>query len=113
MASRRQFIAEMGAATSAGATPAIGGGGGIGLKVAVEEPEFLLEPGLIHLNTGTFGLMPRLVRERMAAATRLFESNPVLQGYKDAPDTVRGQAEATRAQCAALLNCNADEVLVT
>ena len=38
--------------------------------------------------------MPKRVRERMAAATRLFESNPVLQGYKDAPDTVRGQAEA-------------------
>jgi selenocysteine lyase/cysteine desulfurase len=53
------------------------------------------------------------VRERMAAATRLFESNPVLQGYKDAPDTVRGQAEATRTRCAALLNCSADEVLIT
>jgi len=79
----------------------------------MDEAEFLLEPGLIHLNTGTFGLTPRLVRERVAAATRLFESNPVLQGYKDAPDTVRGQAEATRARCAALLNCSADEVLVT
>ena len=77
------------------------------------EPEFLGAPGLIHLNTGTFGLSPRLVRERVAAATRLFESNPVLQGYKDAPDTVRGQAEATRPRIAALLNCGADQVLVT
>jgi selenocysteine lyase/cysteine desulfurase len=85
----------------------------MGSEAVMEEPEFLLEPGLIHLNTGTFGLMPRLVRERMAAATRLFESNPVLQGYKDAPDTVRGQAEATRTHCATLLSCSADEVLVT
>src|SRR4249919_1388580 len=118
MASRRQFIAGMGAAAIAGAGPTIGGGGGstgaaISREAAMNEAEFLLEPGVIHLNTGTFGLMPRLVRERMAAATRLFESNPVLQGYKDAPDTVRGQAEAARAQCAALLNCSADEVLVT
>jgi selenocysteine lyase/cysteine desulfurase len=79
----------------------------------MQEPEFLSEPGLIHLNTGTFGLMPGHVRERLAWATRLFESNPVLQGYKDAPDTVRGAAEAARARCAELLGCSADEVLVT
>ena len=79
----------------------------------MDETEFLLEPGLIHLNTGTFGLTPRRVRERVAAATRLFESNPVLQGYKDAPGTVRGQAEAVRGRCAALLGCTADEVLLT
>jgi len=79
----------------------------------MDEPEFLLEPGLIHLNTGTFGLMPRRVRERLAWATRQFETNPVLQGYKDAPDTVRGQAEAVRARVGTLLNCSADEVLLT
>ena len=65
------------------------------------------------MNTGTFGLTPRAVRERVAAATRLFETNPVLQGYKDAPGTVRGQAEATRAGIATLLGCSANEVLVT
>jgi selenocysteine lyase/cysteine desulfurase len=118
MASRRRFIAGVGMATMAGmAAPfpgtgdALGSGGGE--AAAMQEPEFLSEPGLIHLNTGTFGLMPRRVRERMAWATRLFESNPVLQGYKDAPDTVRGVAEATRARCAELLGCNADEVLLT
>jgi selenocysteine lyase/cysteine desulfurase len=115
MATRRNFIAGVGAATMAGmAAPGagtIGGGGSAGGTMG--EPEFLLEPGLIHLNTGTFGLTPRLVRERVAAATRLFESNPVLQGYKDAPDTVRGQAEAVRARVGTLLNCNADEVLLT
>jgi selenocysteine lyase/cysteine desulfurase len=84
-----------------------------GAEPAMDEPEFLSEPGLVHLNTGTFGLMPRHVRERMAWATRLLESNPVLQGYKDAPDTVRGVAESTRARCAGLLGCRADEVLVT
>jgi selenocysteine lyase/cysteine desulfurase len=86
-------------------------GGGAGM--AMDEAEFLVEPGLIHLNTGTFGLMPRHVRERMAWATRLFESNPVVQGYKEAPDTVRGAAEAVRARVGTLLNCSADEVLLT
>jgi selenocysteine lyase/cysteine desulfurase len=81
--------------------------------VRVQEAEFLNDPGLAHLNTGTFGLTSRHVRERMAWATRLFESNPVLQGYKDAPDTVRGAAEATRARCAELLNCSPDEILAT
>jgi selenocysteine lyase/cysteine desulfurase len=79
----------------------------------MDEPEFLVEPGLSHLNTGTFGLMPRVVRERMAAATAQFEGNPVLQGYKEAPDTVLGQAEAARAACAALLNASLDEMLIT
>ena len=115
MASRRGFIGGLGAATLAGMAPTLAGAGeAIGLGgSAMQEAEFLSEPGLIHLNTGTFGLMPKRVRERMAAATRLFESNPVLQGYKDAPDTVRGQAEAVRARVATLLNCSADEVLLT
>jgi selenocysteine lyase/cysteine desulfurase len=115
MTTRRRFIAGLGAATMAGMAPPITGaqdaGGGAGM--AMDEPEFLLEPGLIHLNTGTFGLMPRHVRERMAWATRLFETNPVLQGYKDAPDTVRGAAEAVRARVGTLLNCSADQVLLT
>ena len=119
MATRRGFIAGLGAATIAGMAPASagagaveGGAGGV-TEAAMDEAEFLLEPGLIHLNTGTFGLMPKLVRERMAAATRQLEGNPVLQGYKDAPETVRGQAEAVRARCAGLLGCSAQEVLLT
>jgi selenocysteine lyase/cysteine desulfurase len=115
MSSRRDFIGCLGAATLAGMAPSIAGAGeatGPG-GMTMQEPEFLSEPGLIHLNTGTFGLTPRYVRERVAWATALFESNPVLQGYKDAPDTVRGHAEATRRACAALLGCSADEVLVT
>jgi selenocysteine lyase/cysteine desulfurase len=79
----------------------------------MEDAEFLLEPGLVHLNTGTYGLSTRLVRERMAAAARLFESNPVLQGYKQAPDTVLGMAEAARGRCSELLGCRLDEVLLT
>ena len=114
--SRRRFLAGLGGASIASLAPGVGGGGGAARAAedaASDAAEFLLEPGLSHLNTGTFGLMPKHVRERMAAATRLFETNPVLQGYKDAPDTVRGQAEAVRARVGTLLNCSADEVLLT
>src|SRR5688572_33310142 len=111
MASRRHFIAGLGAATITGIAPAAGAQGDAG--AAMDEPEFLHDPGLIHLNTGTFGLMPRAVRARMAAATRQFERNPVPQGYREAPDTVLGVAEAARATCAALPHCAKDELLVT
>ena len=79
----------------------------------MQEAEFLSEPGLVHLNTGTYGLQPKIVRERVAAAVRQFESNPVLQGYKEAADTVLGLAEAARGTCASLLNCSQEEILVT
>jgi selenocysteine lyase/cysteine desulfurase len=114
--SRRRFLAGLGVASIASLAPGIGGGSGAARAAedaASEAPEYLVEPGLSHLNTGTFGLMPKHVRERMAWATRLFETNPVLQGYKEAPDTVRGQAEAVRARVGTLLNCSADEVLLT
>lgn len=115
MNSRRDFIGSLGAATLAGMAPAIAGASDTTVPggTTMQEAEFLSEPGLIHLNTGTFGLTPKHVRERVAWASALFESNPVLQGYKDAPETVRGAAEATRRYCAALLGCSADEVLIT
>lgn len=90
-------------AASDASMPAAGGEGG----------DYLLEPGLIHLNTGTLGAMPRVVLERTVAAMRLHETNPHLQGYRQAADTVLGQAEAARARCAAFLGGTTDEVLVT
>ena len=71
------------------------------------------EPGLIHLNTGTYGLVSAAVYERTTAAMRLFERNPVVHGYKLAAETVLGQAEAARARCASLLNARPEEVMVT
>ena len=63
MTSRRRFVAGLGMATVAGmAAPMASSGAGAGgtasggKEAAMDEAEFLLEPGLIHLNTGTFGL---------------------------------------------------------
>ena len=75
--------------------------------------DLLLEPGLVHLNTGTLGAMSRAVHERVVAATARYETNPHLQAYRNAPDTVLGEAERERARCAAFLHCDVDELLVT
>jgi selenocysteine lyase/cysteine desulfurase len=80
---------------------------------ALAADEFLLEPGLSHFNTGTLGAMPRLARERMAAAQRRFETNPVLHAYKLTGDAVLADAERARARCAQFLGCPVDELLVT
>jgi selenocysteine lyase/cysteine desulfurase len=115
MTTRRRFIAGLGSATVAGLAPPMAAARDSTAPCidTTDEPEFLLEPGLIHLNSGTLGLMPRRVRERMAAATRQFEGNPVVQGYRDDPGTVLTLAEAARARLAGLLHCGLDELLVT
>lgn len=116
--SRRRFIAGLGAASVSGLLPGISGAaiGGNSAAVPVDAAasgEYMLEPGLIHLNTGTLGAMPRTVFERTVEAMRRFERNPPVQAYKFADDTLLGEAERERARCAAFLGCTADELLIT
>ena len=75
--------------------------------------DYLLEPGLVHLNTGTYGAQPRAVHERTVAAMRQFERNPVLQGYKLTGDSVLAQAEAARIAIGAFFGAGPDEILLT
>lgn len=113
--SRRRFIAGLGMASIAGLAPGVGGGSG-GARAAdasSPESEYLLEPGLVHLNTGTYGAQPRSVHERTVAAMRQFESNPVLQGYRERADTVLGQAELARTAIGAYFGAQPDEILIT
>lgn len=72
-----------------------------------------MEPGLVHLNTGTLGAMPRAVHERTVEAMRRHEANPPWEAYRNAGDTVLVEAERERARCAAFLGCAPDELLVT
>ena len=111
-------MAGLGVASIAGLTPGIGGGSGHALAAGASatpgsESEYLSEPGLIHLNTGTFGLTSREVLARVSAAAERFESNPVTQGYRDVGDTLLAEAERERARCAAFLGCTPDEMLIT
>ena len=75
--------------------------------------EYLLEPGLIHLNTGTYGATSRVVLERVADAARRFEANPTLHGYRNVDGFLLREAEVERARCAAFLGCTVDELLLT
>ena len=71
--------------------------------------DFLFEPGLVYLQTGSLGPTPRPVMDRTVAAWRELERNPVFHGYGDlehALDTVRENA-------AAFLGATADETVLT
>ena len=71
--------------------------------------DFLFDPGLVYLQTGSLGPTPRPVMDRTIAAWRELERNPVARGYGDlehALDTVRGTA-------ATFLGCTVDEIVLT
>jgi len=71
--------------------------------------EFLLAPGLIHLNCGSAGATPRLVVDAVAGCLRELESDPVHQLYGP-----MGQAmEAVRRHAAAFLGADESEVAIT
>jgi selenocysteine lyase/cysteine desulfurase len=110
--SRRDFLAGLGLASIAAAGPALGTSSGSGGAAAAGE-EFLMAPGLLHFNTGTTGASPRAVVDAVVDATRRFETNPPMQAYRAAPDTLLGEAEAARARCAAFLGCTPAELLLT
>jgi selenocysteine lyase/cysteine desulfurase len=74
---------------------------------------YALEPGLIHLNTGTAGATPRAVLDCVAEAARQLERNPPRQAYGAVPGSLLLAAERERARCAALLGSTPDELLVT
>ncbi len=111
-ASRRVFIAGLGAASVAGLAPR---------PARAEEtapgehsrygPDYMLQPGLIHLNTASLGPTPRPILERVLEAWRRLEANPVPNAYGDG--SVLAAAEAVRGEAAALLGCAADEIMIT
>ena len=74
-----------------------------------ETDDFLFDPGLVYLQTGSLGPTPRPVMDRAVAVWRELEGNPVFRGYGDlehALDTVRENA-------AAFMGCTADEMVLT
>jgi selenocysteine lyase/cysteine desulfurase len=102
--SRRAFLAVAGLAASAGVALAAAHGG--------ESPsEYGFEPGLTYLNTGSLGPTPRSVLAVMAQAWTELETNPVRMAYNLGPLNVR--CDEARAELAAFLGCDADELLVT
>jgi selenocysteine lyase/cysteine desulfurase len=108
--SRRWFIAGLGVAST----------GGIAHAATSQVPlaqslssEYLLAPGVIHLNTASLGATPRVVLDRTLAAWRQLESSPVLMAYGKGDNTVLSAAERVRKRAADFLGCDQDELLIT
>lgn len=71
--------------------------------------EFLIDPELAYLNTGSLGASPKAALDAVRSAAQRIEPNPVAHGFGD----VLTEAEQTRQQYADLLGCRLDEVSLT
>lgn len=71
--------------------------------------DLLLQPGVIHLQTGGVGAMPRAVLDATTAAMAEIEGDPVRATY--GPGVA--ELDKVRGNCARLLNCTAEEIVLT
>ena len=71
--------------------------------------EYMFQPGLIYLNTGSLGPTPRSTLDEVIKAWNQIETNPVAMSYGRAQAT----ADHTRDAIAGLIRCSADDVLLT
>ena len=72
--------------------------------------EYLLKPGLLYLNHGSIGTIPRAVHEEHVRLLRQCETNPHIHMWGEV--WVDALA-STRSAAAGLLHCEADEVALT
>jgi len=110
---RRRMLQALGAAAAACVPPATAETPALSDARRSRAAEFLLEPGLVPLNTASLGSTPRAVYDAVARAWRALESSPVLMAYGRSGSTVLVDAEAVRAQAATFLGCGVDELLLT
>lgn len=71
--------------------------------------DLLLAPGLVHLQTGGVGAMPRPVLDALSAAQLEVEADPARETY--GPGT--SHLENVRAKAAALVNANSEDIILT
>ena len=71
--------------------------------------ELLLAPGLVHLQTGGVGAMPRPVFDATVAAMRDVESDPARETYGPG----MGEFAKVRAKVAALIGADAEDIVLT
>ena len=82
-----------------------------GNTALAESGEYMLEPGLIYLNTGSLGATPRSILDAVMKAWTDLELNPVANSY--GAGTTHTLADKTRGAVAGLIGCTADAVLLT
>lgn len=75
----------------------------------IPDVDLLLPPGIVHLQTGGVGAMPRPVFEATVAAMTAIESDPVGETY--GPGI--GRLDKVRAKTAELIACELDDIILT
>ena len=78
-------------------------------QATTNDGEYLFQPGLIYLNTGSLGPTPRSTLDEVIKTWNEIETNPVAMSY----GRVQATADRTRGAIAGLIRCSADEVLLT
>jgi len=73
--------------------------------------QFVLQPGLIYMNTGTEGSMPRCMLSRLSEYFREFTKNPWDATVES--DLFRNSMIETRTKVAEFLGANIDEIVLT
>ncbi len=81
-----------------------------GSTISAEVSEWMLEPSLTYLNTGSLGPTPRSILNEVLKAWTDLELNPVAKAYGGTTATL---ADNTRESVGGLIGCTADEVLLT
>src|SRR3954452_7995756 len=71
--------------------------------------EFLLNPGMVHLNTGSLGATPRRVLEAVAGLMYELEGDPVSNVF----GPMGHRMEDVRSKAAEFLGAGLDEVVLT
>ena len=74
----------------------------------ISNDDLLLPPGLVHLQTGGVGAMPRPVFDATVAAMTMVETDPVGETY--GPGI--GRIDKVRAKAAGLIGCQPDDVVL-
>ncbi len=110
--SRRQLLAALGAPMFMAGAPLFASQparGGKAMRGLIPPDELMLDPGIVHLQTGTLGLVPRPVFDATVAAARELELNPLIGAYGPG----KAKLDGVRKQAAELLGCSLDEIILT
>lgn len=108
---RREVLAGLAYGTfSLGAGSLVSAEGTLSSERFAVNSEYLFEPGLIYLNTGSLGPTPRSILDSVMKTWNQVETDPVTMSYGAGVHRI---ADQTRDAVARLIGCTADEVLLT
>ncbi|HMQ04946.1 MAG TPA: aminotransferase class V-fold PLP-dependent enzyme [Pyrinomonadaceae bacterium] len=106
--SRREMLSGLAGTLGVAALPQVNLGAG---QIFADCGDYLLQPGLIYLNTGSLGPTPRSILYQVIEAWTAIEANPVAMSY--GAGAAHTLADKTRDAVARLIGCSADEILLT